>query len=316
MTAAKLTMASVRWRAARIATLWLMLGVLLVVPAAAQAPQTPPPRKAPQAERTIRVGVDLVLVNATVMENDGRLVTGLERENFRIFEDGVEQEVLHLATEHVPISAGVILDISGSMEGQIDHARQVALRFFKNANPQDEFFLVHFNNRAQLVSTFTRSVDELRDKLLYTRASGRTALLDAVYLGLAHIKKARNSRRVIIVISDGGDNHSRYNEKDVEQLAKETDVQFYGIGYFDYTGLGVMKRLVQMTGGRFFPMDLLSGVADYIWNELREQYILAYKPSHRARDGKWHKVKVQLRPPKGLPPLRVYARTGYLAPSQ
>jgi len=284
---------------------------------------------AKRSDPTIRVDVNLVLVNITVTDPFNRLVTGLEQENFRAFEDGVEQEVVHFSSEDVPISIGVIFDMSGSMSNKVDKARLAAVQFFKTANPQDEFFLVSFNDRAELTSRFTSSIEELQNRLMYTAAHGRTALLDAIYLGLSQMRGARNAKRALLIISDGGDNHSRYNEADIKNFVKEADVQIYAVGIFDpigyrnrtpeeLNGPTLLAELTEMTGGRVFPVENLNDLPDVaakISMELRNQYVLGYRPSNHHHDAKWRKIKVKLRPPKGLPPLNVYAKTGYYAPS-
>lgn len=277
---------------------------------------------------TIRVDVDLVLVNVTVTDPFGRLVTGLEQEDFRVFENKAEQEVIHFSNEDVPISVGVIFDLSGSMANKVDKARLAAIRFLTTANPDDEFFLVGFNDRAKLASNFTSSVEELRTRLLFTTAKGRTALFDAIYLGLSQMRRARHAKRALLIISDGGDNHSRYSEADVWSFLKEADVQLYAIGIYESAesryrtpeelwGPALLTELAEITGGRAFTVENLNDLSDIagkIGMELRNQYILAYKPSNHARDGKWRKIKVKLRPPRGLPPLTAYAKTGYYAP--
>ena len=307
---------------------------LLVSPAIAQNPSPKPqvPRafadKPKASDRSIRVDVDLVLLNVTVTDPFNRLVTGLEAENFRVFEEKIEQELIHFSSEDVPISIGVIFDLSGSMSNKVDKARLAAVQFFKTANPQDEFCLVSFNDRAQLVSRFTNSVEDLQTRLMYTAAKGRTALLDAIYLGLSQMKGARNTKKALLIISDGADNHSRYNENDIKNFVREADVQLYGIGIYEpfgsrgrspeeMSGPALLSEVTEMTGGRTFSvinLNELPDIASKISMELRNQYVLGYRPSNRDRDGKWRKVQVKLRPPKGLPPLNVYTKTGYYAP--
>jgi Ca-activated chloride channel homolog len=257
-----------------------------------------------------------------------RLVTGLDKDNFRVFEDGTEQEIATFSSEDVPISIGVIFDMSGSMSDKVNTARQAAVQFLKTANPRDEFFLVSFNDRAELTSGFTSSVEELQNRMMFTAAKGQTALLDAIYLGLSQMRDARNHKRALLIISDGGDNHSRYNERDIRNFLKETDCQLYGMGVFDIDdmqrtdeeryGPTLLSELAEMTGGRVFPvasLDDLPDIASKIGTELRNQYILGYKPVDARRNGTWRKIKVKLVPPKGLPPLTVYAKTGYRAPT-
>jgi len=278
---------------------------------------------------TIHFDVDLALINVTVTDPYNRLVTGLETDNFRVFEDSIEQEVVTFSAEDVPISIGVIFDFSGSMANKVGKAREAAVQFFKTANPQDEFFLVSFNERAELTSSFTNSVEDLQSRLMLTAPKGRTALLDAIYLGLSQMRGAHNAKRALLILSDGGDNHSRYNESDIKRLVKEADTQLYAIGIFDplgyrnrspeeLSGPSLLSEVTEMTGGRVFAvekLDELPDIASKIGMELRNQYVIGYRPSNKAHDARWRKLKIKLRAPKGLPPLNVYSKTGYYAPS-
>jgi Ca-activated chloride channel family protein len=277
----------------------------------------------------LHMDVDLALVNVTVTDPYNRLVTGLDPDNFRVFEDNVEQEVVTFSSEDVPISIGVIFDLSGSMANKIGKAREAAVQFFKTANPADEFFLVSFNERAELTSSFTNSVEDLQGRMLLTAARGRTALLDAIYLGLSQMRGAHNAKRALLILSDGGDNHSRYNESDIKRLVKEADTQLYAIGIFDpfayrnrtpeeLNGPSLLSEVTEMTGGRVFAVENLNDLPDIaskIGMELRNQYVLGYRPSNKAHDARWRKVKIKMHAPKGLPPLNVYSKTGYYAPS-
>jgi Ca-activated chloride channel homolog len=279
--------------------------------------------------KIIRTDVDLALVNVTVTDPYNRLVTGLEPDNFRVFEDNIEQEVVSFSSEDVPISIGVIFDFSGSMANKVDKAREAALEFFKTANPQDEFFLVSFNERAELTSTFTNSVEDLQSRMMLTAPKGRTALLDAIYLGLSQMRGAHNAKRALLILSDGGDNHSRYNENDIKRLVKEADTQLYAIGIYDplgyrnrtpeeLNGPSLLAEVTELTGGRVFAVEHLNDLPDIaskIGMELRNQYVLGYRPSNHVHDARWRKIKVKLRAPKGLPPLSVYSKTGYYAPA-
>ena len=279
--------------------------------------------------KVIRTDVDLALVNVTVTDPYNRLVTGLEQDNFRVSEDGTEQEIVSFSSEDVPISIGVIFDFSGSMSNKVDKAREAAVQFFKTANPQDEFFLVSFNERAELTSTFTNSVEDLQSRMMLTAPKGRTALLDAIYLGLSQMRGAHNAKRALLILSDGGDNHSRYNENDIKRLVKEADTQLYAIGLFDplgyrnrtmeeLNGPSLLADITELTGGRVFAVEHLNDLPDIaskIGMELRNQYVLGYRPSNHAHDARWRKIKVKLRAPKGLPPLTVYSKTGYYAPA-
>jgi Ca-activated chloride channel family protein len=286
------------------------------------------PGRAVDRSQPIHMNVDLALVNVTVTDPYNRLVTGLESDNFRIFEDNVEQEVVNFSSEDVPASIGVILDLSGSMANKLGRAKEAALQFFKTANPQDEFFLIGFNDHARLLSAFTDDVETLQSGLLTVPAKGATALLDAIYLGLTQMKDARHSKRALLIISDGGDNHSRYSEGDIKRLVREADTQLYSIGIFDpleyrgrtseeLNGPSLLSEITELTGGRAFtaenPNDL-PDIATKIGAELRNQYILGYHPSNKIRNSRWRKIKIKMRVPKGLPPLHVYAKTGYYTP--
>jgi Ca-activated chloride channel homolog len=278
--------------------------------------------------QSLHVDVELALVNVTVTDPHDRLVTGLEPDNFRIFENNVEQEIQYFSSEDVPISIGVIFDLSGSMSNKVGKAKEAALQFFKTANPQDEFFLVSFNERAEIMSTFTNTVEDLQSRLLSSLPKGRTALLDGIYLGLSEMRTARNAKRALLIISDGGDNHSRYNESDIKRLVREADTQLYSVGIFDpldyrsrtpeeLNGPTLLSEVTELTGGRAFDVENANELPDIVAKigvELRNQYILGYHPSNKSHDSRWRKIKIKLRPPKGLPPLSVYAKTGYYAP--
>lgn len=277
--------------------------------------------------KPMRVDVDLVLVPVTVTDPMNRLVTGLDKENFSIWDNGDKQEIRHFSSEDAPISLGVIFDMSGSMSNKIDKAKEAVVEFFKTANPDDEFFMVAFNDKPEVVSDFTNSVEQIQGQLVYVVPKGRTALLDAIYMGLAKMRSARHQKKALLIISDGGDNHSRYTESEIKSMVREADVQIYAIGIFDSSpgtseeqaGPLTLAAITDVTGGRTFTIDSpseLSDVATKIGIELRNQYVIGYRPKRAARDGKWRKIKVKLVPPKGLPPLTVYAKTGYYAPSE
>jgi len=278
----------------------------------------------------IQVDVNLVLLNVTVTDPYDRTVTGLEQGNFQVFDDKVEQQIVSFSTEDAPISLGMIFDSSGSMANKIGKSKEAVAQFFKTSNPQDEFLLINFNDRLKLVSGFTSKFENLESGLLAVKAEGRTALLDAIYLGLDAMKKATTSRKALLIISDGGDNHSRYTEKDIKQAVKEADVEIYAVGIFEplasrartleeANGPELLAELTQVSGGNMFSVEdpnELPDIMEKISIELRNQYVVGYKPSNLVRDGRWRRVKVKLTPPKGAPPLQVYARTGYYAPAQ
>ena len=275
--------------------------------------------------RPLKVDVDLVLVPVTITDPMNRLVTGLEKENFQLFEGSSAQEIRTFSSEDAPVSLGVIFDSSGSMSSKIDRAKEAVVEFFKTANPQDEFFMITFSDEPEAVSDFTNSVDEIQNKLIFAIPKHRTALLDAIYMGVSKMRQAKYAKKALLIISDGGDNHSRYTENEIKSVVKEADVMIYAIGIYDRYASAMEERLgpqllseiTELTGGRAFTIDNpndLADVATKIGVELRNQYVLGYRPAKVVRDGKWRKIKVKLLPPKGLPPLRVYARTGYYAP--
>jgi Ca-activated chloride channel family protein len=324
---------SVRKAPCLVALIFVSCGCLaLLAPAQVSGPAkpvTPPEEPSAKGVKPIRTEVELALVNVTVTDPYNRLVTGLEKDNFHIYEDGTEQEVVHFSSEDVPISIGVIFDSSGSMSDKVEKSRQAAVQFLKTANPRDEFFLVNFSDQAELTNPFTSSVEEMRNRMMFTSAKGSTALLDAIYLGLSQMRGARNGKHALLIISDGGDNHSRYSEGDVRNFVKEADCQLYAIGVFDPNDMGrtyeesygptLLSELAEMTGGRVFPVSSLNDLPDIaakIGMELRNQYVVGYKPSDARHNGAWRKIKVKLVPPRGLPPLSVYAKTGYYAPNQ
>jgi len=277
--------------------------------------------------RPLKVDVDLVLVPVTITDPMNRLVTGLDKANFQLFEGNATQEIRTFSSEDAPVSLGVIFDSSGSMSSKMERAKDAVVEFFKTANPQDEFFMITFSDEPETVSDFTNSVDEIQNKLVFAVPRHRTALLDAIYMGVSKMRQAKYAKKALLIISDGGDNHSRYTEGEIKSLVKEADVMIYAIGIYDRYASAMEERLgpqllsdiTELTGGRAFTIDNpndLGDVATKIGVELRNQYVLGYRPAKVVRDGKWRKIKVKLLPPKGLPPLRVYARTGYYAPAE
>jgi len=278
----------------------------------------------------IRIDKTLVLVNVTVTDPLNRFVTGLEKEHFKLFEDKVEQAITQFSSEDAPISIGLVFDTSGSMGPKLQKSRQAAAEFFKTANPADEFFLVQFNDRPELAVPFTTDTDKIQSTLTFTQSRGRTALLDSVYLAMHEMKKAHNPRKALLIISDGGDNSSRYTETEIKGAVREADVQIFAIGIFEAMGArgrtpeessgpGLLNELAEQTGGREYAVENIAELPDIaakIGIELRNEYMLGYSPKNRERDGKYRKVQVKLNQPRGLPPLKAYFRLGYYAPSQ
>jgi Ca-activated chloride channel family protein len=279
---------------------------------------------------SIRIDTTLVQIPVTVTDPLNRFVTGLEKEHFKVFEDKVEQNILQFSSEDAPLSIGLVFDTSGSMGPKLQKSRQAAVQFFKTANPEDEFFLIEFNDRPELVVPFTTDTEDIQNRLTFTQSKGKTALLDGVYMAMNTMKKARNPRKAVLIISDGGDNNSRYTESEIKNAVREADVQIYGIGIFEavgsrgrtpeeLSGPGLLSEVAELTGGRSYNVENVNELADIaakIGIELRNQYMLYYTPKNLARDGKYRHVLVKLVQPRGLPPLKPFFRLGYYAPSQ
>lgn len=269
--------------------------------------------------------VNLVLVPVVITDPLNRMVTGLEKQFFSLSEDNVPQDIKTFSTEDAPISVGVVFDSSGSMSDKIDESRRALVQFFRTANPQDEFFLVDFADQPRMLCSFTSNIDQIEDSVTFLQPQGRTALLDAIYLALAEMRHAKYQRRALLIISDGGDNHSRYSERDIERVVREANVQIYGIGLYSATpatqeeinGPALLDKITESTGGKTFEIhdvDELADTATKIGIELRNQYVLGYSSTDKSTDGHWRKIQVKLHPPPGLPPLTVAARTGYYGP--
>ncbi len=262
--------------------------------------------------------VDLVLVPVTVTDTATRIITGLERSNFVVTEDNRPQEIQYFYTQDAPISVGIIFDSSGSMGTAINSSREAVQEFMKTSNPEDEFFLITFADKPMIMGDFTDKPEEIEGKLVYPVPRGLTALWDAVYLGLKKMKSSKYQKKALLVISDGGENHSRYTLKEMQEVVRESDVQIYGVAIpgADYGPWG-MTSLSNATGGRTFegPVNTFADTTAKIALELRNQYVLGYRPTNRAHDGKFRKIRVKLRPPQGLPPLIVSSKkSGYYAP--
>jgi Ca-activated chloride channel homolog len=279
----------------------------------------------------LRVDTSLVLVPVHVTTMLGISVTDLNKTNFQIYEDNVEQTITHFAMDEAPLSIGLVFDASGSMRNKIHKSSEAAAAFFKTANPEDEFFLVEFNERPRLAIPFTFDSDEVYNHIVHTRTVGRTSLLDAIHLAILQMKKATNSRKAIVIVSDGGDNCSRYSVGQIKSALVESDVQVYAMGIFDpgdsskkrppeeVKGPELLSELAELSGGRHYPIDDLNElpkISERIGVELRNQYVLGYSPANLERDGKYRTIKLNLAPPPGMPKLRTQYRHGYYAPAQ
>jgi Ca-activated chloride channel family protein len=285
--------------------------------------------KLDSGSKPLKVLVDLVLVPVTIMDGMNRLVRGLGRDNFQVFEGKHPQDIRYFSSEDAPVSLGIILDVSGSMSDKIHRAREAVLDFLSTANPQDEFFMITFADKPEQAADFTEQVEDIQARLIYAMPKGRTSLLDAIYLGISKMRQAKHSRKALLIISDGGDNHSRYTESEIVSQVKEADVMIYGIGLYDrrfptpeeFLGPELLRKVSEVTGGCSFTIDNpndLAQVTKAVGVMLRNQYLLGYRPDSVSRDGKWHKIKIKLKQPKKIrfPALRVYAKAGYYAPAE
>jgi len=275
----------------------------------------------------IHIDVNLVLVPVAVTDPMNRLVTGLERENFQVFDNDAPQTIKSFATDDAPLTIGIVFDLSGSMTSKFVRARKALSEFLRTCNPQDEFFVVGFNDRPAILVDYTSDVDDVEARMVMLRPENRTALIDAMYLAVNHLKLAKYDRKALLVISDGGDNRSRYTQGELTRVVRESQVQIYSIGIFDIyapteeeqNGPMLLHEISEQTGGRLFKvLDVqdLSDIAQRISEELRNEYVLGYTPTDRRRNGAWRKLKVRLLPPPGLPQLEERSREGYYAPSQ
>jgi Ca-activated chloride channel family protein len=296
------------------------------------------PKDAPKDTTAFRADSTLVLVPVSVTDPSNRYVLGLAKEDLRLFEDGVEQKVTHFSNEDAPLSIGLLVDTSGSMGAKLDTSRRAVAEFLKTLNAADEAFLVVFSDRAQLAVPLTNDAGAIGSAMTSATSGGLTALLDAVHVGLQEMKRAKNPRKALLVISDGGDNNSVYKSTEISDLVREADVQIYAMGVFEPTlslGLGglsgpklgtaeldgprLLSEIADQTGGRALAatnLRELPGIAERIGIELRNQYVLAYSPQNPSRDGKYRKIEVKLQQPKALPELKARWRLGYYAPSE
>jgi Ca-activated chloride channel homolog len=281
--------------------------------------------------RPLRADVDLVLIPTIVIDGNNRPVTDLQKKNFIVYEENAQQEIRNFSTEDAPISVGLILDVSKSMSNKIETERAAVAEFFNSANPQDDYFVITLGDRPRIIADTTESLDEIEAKLAKVIPNGNTALLDGIYLGIDKLRSARYQRRALLIVSDGGDNHSRYNSKETKSLVQEADALIYAIGIFDNMPVPVFKtieeklgkrlltQITEATGGRTIAADdrtKVPEIAAAVSRELREQYVLGYRSSNTVHDGKWRKVKVQVTASEGVPPLRAYYKKGYIVPEK
>lgn len=290
------------------------------------------PQENPQKDFKIGVNVDLVVVHTSVVDKIGQFVSGLKKESFKVFEDGVNQNIVSFSQEDVPVSLGIVIDTSGSMRDKFDNVIKAALAFIRASNPNDEEFLIGFNDQTELIEDYTNDIDSISDDLNNTVVTGGTALWDAIYLSVQKAQKGSKPKKAVIVITDGEDKDSYYKLDEMVAKVQESDVQVYSIGLLNAVpdkGLfghwtktepekahDALQRISDETGAKaFFPKDIseIHSIVSQIAFELRNQYSIGYFSSNAARDGTWRRIKVALDAP-ATAALRVRNRLGYFAP--
>jgi len=276
----------------------------------ARRPDHPSARSA-----ALRTDVKLVLIPVTVTDQLQRPVLGLARQNFHVFEDRVEQKISEFYSEEAPVSIGMVLDASNSMRKKIDQSRQALNDFLSMSMPGDEFSLLKFSDRPQTLCSFTTSVGEIEDNLAAIQSGGWTSLFDALYLAMNQMKKAAHGTRALFVLSDGGDNNSRYTESEILSMVREADVRIFSISILDRSPS--LERISEESGGRGYRVRRLSELTELaatLSAEIHSHYVIGYAPETLQRDGKYHRIVVKLVPPEGSPKLRVAWRHGYYGP--
>jgi VWFA-related protein len=278
-----------------------------------------------RSDTTIRIHSDLVLIPVTVTDSSGKVVSGLAKEHFTIFEDDARQEITHFALEDAPVSIGIVFDTSSSMEPNLSKARQAVNCLIDSANPDDECFLVRFSSQARLVVPMTSRFDQIRAQATTLEARGSTALLDGIHLAMAEIRHARYSRKALIIISDGADNSSRWTVPELNAAVREQDILIYAIALtaaeyrFSDSGAALLRAIASQTGGRSFEVKKPRQSPDVtatIGGWLRQQYVLGYEPIRTERDGAYRKVDLKIARLKGYPRIHAVWRQGYFAPKE
>lgn len=280
---------------------------------------------------TMSVDVQLVQLPVSVLNKDGHPVTGLQKDHFQVFEDGVLQEISLFKHEDVPVSVGLVIDNSGSMRNKRESVNSAALTFAKESNPEDESFIVNFDDSAYLEQDFTSSINDLVKALGHLDTRGETALYDALYLSAEHLNEGQKDKKALLLITDGEDNMSKYSLEKVLVKLRQSKATVYVIGLLEENdargGLfskppskrarEVLEKFAETTGGRaYFPksVDEIEGLCRRIAHDLRNHYTLGYTPSNRKLDGSWRMTTIRLNPPKTVSKVTVRVKQGYYAP--
>jgi Ca-activated chloride channel homolog len=292
------------------------------------------PQESPERQKgfTIGVNVDVVVMHTSVYDQNGHFVGGLKKETFTLFEDGVEQKIGFFSQEDVPVSMGILLDLSGSMRSKMDQITKAALAFIRASNPEDQVFLIGFNEQVELLQDYTGDIDEVADSLDNIVVTGGTALYDAIYLGVQKAETGIKPKKAIVVITDGEDRDSYYKLDELVAKVQEADAQVFCVGFLNAVpdkGLfgrwsksvpekarDALQRISEETGAKaFFPQKLteINNIVSEIAHDLRNQYSIGYTSSNTARDGSYRRVKITLSTGAGANTHARYRR-GYFAP--
>ncbi len=283
-------------------------------------------RTATETAASIRVNVDMTLVPVTVLDQQGHNVRGLARENFRIIDGSAPRDIVSFGQQDAPVAVGLVFDCSRSMTDKFKTAREAPMALYGQLNPEDESLLVTVAARPELKQSLTSDFSQIRNALIFTHPNGTTSLLDGVYLALTELKKSHKPRKALVVVSDGGDNDSRYTLNELASIAAEADVQIFSICLYDNPqtreeadGPALLGKLSQVSGGLTYMISDVNEMRDTmsrIGVTLHNEYVLGYYPPDNAMGGKYRKIKVQLTVPAGLPRLQIYARSGYYVPQR
>jgi len=279
---------------------------------------------------TVNVDVQLVQLPVSVLDKDGHPVSGLEKDHFQIFEDGVQQKISLFKHEDIPVSVGLVIDNSGSMRNKREQVNSAALSFARESNREDETFVVNFDDTAYLEQEFTSNITDLVAALNHLDSRGQTALYDAVYLSADHLNHGKKDKKALLLISDGEDNKSKLSRDKVLAKLRESKITVYAIGLLEENHVRgglfgrssskareVLDKFAETTGGRaYFPQSVegVGALCRRIAHDIRNHYTLGYTPSNRTLDGSWRKITVRVNPPRAMPKMTVRTKEGYYAP--
>ena len=312
--------------------LTVLLLLTLAQPALPQAgrSQRAKPAAAVSESGLIKADVDLVLIPVSVTDDNGATLTDLRAADFKVFEDGVERPIVSFSSQDAPCSVGIVFDVSGSMSTKTTPSRLALKAFLGAADPSDEVFLMTFADRPVLRIPFTRDFAAVQNTFLFEKPGGGTAMIDAIHEALLQVRSAWNMRKALLVISDGGDNHSRFSKGQLMASALEADAQIYSIAIpahprtltqrtEEAAGLSMLAGLAERTGGHYSELSdigKLPSVMDEMSRALRNQYLLGIRPAENSAAGKWHQIRVKAAAPSGHRRLRIDARSRYYAPER